>query len=1329
MRNLLKNINLFIFKCLIVFCVLFNITGTHAQIYPVQISNQLIPPYSGYLPDYADPSSEKLRLILQFNDFTKPNYDVKLKLEIKGNGFSLVTKQLYNPPPISLQPGVPFILTGTDLAPYLNSNNLDFIGINQSQYEQRMALPEGYYSICVTAYDYSNPAKIQVSNTACSNAWFTLSNPPLLNLPGCNSILTPQTPQNILFQWTPVNIGSPNSANSTEYEFALWEIKPDSSANPNQVVLSTAPIYSTTTNLTIVNYGITEPPLNLYTKYAWRVRAVDLSGRDWFKNNGYSQVCSFTYGNVGNVLGNSLSLNLTAQGITHRMGLCSWNNQSAFTNYKLQVRKQGTTNWFDYNTTTNSEKINNLEANTDYEARVRGESNSYTSDWSNTATFRTLSEPVYGCGDQSQLNDPLPANPLPVTKAIPGLIVQSGQFEVKVTQISPNGGQGWYKGKGIAKVMGLPVAVQFTNIYIDDNNRHQQGVIQAMTKGIDNWLHQWDIKDAEENASYFNGTIDSVHVNANGQICVYFQGTGRDSCFDAPNQNVVVVRDENGNQYTVQLIPPPPKVIGPTNYFQVSNDVLEASDSLKVVFEASPNQKFGFDAKKYTAWTNNYELIKLAGGKTYFVPYKSVGENQNDEVYANVTAFNFDAQKLSFKTVGGQTCTAVNVQGKLYKLTVPHTANAVYAWYNGKKIGKLSVISLPAITRKLVIVPVNNATINNQALNNQALNTIFQQANVSWSVSIKSSFNYSLSPNGLQAADAGLMSKYSPEMRALRDAYRNADSTYDKQAYYVFVVNNFSDPNIKGYMVRGRALGFVAASATVKDIAHELAHGAFGLEHTFPTIQKSSSDNLLDYKQGTELSKVQWEEMQKSGPIFNWFDDEEDAAMAAEDLIKWLKRFFDVNCINNYKNYDGVIPECAWNNMLLDAMPDKGKGCAMVCGLLDGAFITIKDAINITALVDCWSPLNPNSSSQYCEDVKSKTIESIKTIREICGSSEGYRKIYNAIIKELDDWSVATFCTDRTCAYNQGKLLFDLLSVFYGGTEVKAALKSGVAGARIAQMMEEVDKTFKIISKTFTSLGKSITKTAAGIQLCVKLNGNPNFVLATLDASKKAIKFNNVELPASVQGDVIGKLDGINYIEGGIVKRGDIEIIEYEGSNGNKVAGWRMINSIINKKLITKPSWLPNRIIIGNHSNPVGIIGVYSKSLPNGSVIQDTKNVLEELNFDVATTQNFKSISKDGFKLLNTPSSFYKNPTQFWEEFNKPWLDNLKLNKSNVIVLSDRSNELLKYVLNPNGTFLLENGQRVLTGFGKEIQYMDNLVNQGLYMWDGINGVYKYIGN
>jgi hypothetical protein len=55
---------------LLVLCVVF--AGfLRAQIYPVQISAQLVPPYSGYLPDYADPSAGKLKVILQFNDFSQ----------------------------------------------------------------------------------------------------------------------------------------------------------------------------------------------------------------------------------------------------------------------------------------------------------------------------------------------------------------------------------------------------------------------------------------------------------------------------------------------------------------------------------------------------------------------------------------------------------------------------------------------------------------------------------------------------------------------------------------------------------------------------------------------------------------------------------------------------------------------------------------------------------------------------------------------------------------------------------------------------------------------------------------------------------------------------------------------------------------------------------------------------------------------------------------------------------------------------------------------------------------------------------------------------------
>jgi len=557
---------------LLVFCVSHSNDLLRAQIYPVQISAQLVPPYSGYLPDYANPTAEKLKVILQFNDFSQAQYNIKLRFEIKGNGFTISTKTFYNPPPITLLPGQPLLLSGADLAPYLNTNNLDFVGINQSQYQQRMALPEGYYSICVKAYDYYNTSPIQISNEACAQAWFTLSDPPYLNLPICGTAISPLTPQNILFQWTPVNMASPNSAFNTEYEFSLYESRPDSSANPNQVVLSTAPIFSTTTQQTFFNYGIAEPPLNLYMKYIWRVRVKDITGRDLFKNNGYSQICTFTNGTIKNIFGNSLGLTLTGRAIDHRNGECVYTKQSIYSKYLLQVKKQNTNYWFNFPSTSGSERIPNLEPNTVYECRVRGEAVTLIGEWSNTEIFKTLGPPVYSCNDNT-----IPVNvatqPLAPSKAIVGLVIQSGQFEVVATQIQSNGQPGWYKGKGYALVFGgLPVAVKWDNIYIDSDQRQQQGIIEAMTKGVNKWIANWQTENGDGATYYSDQEIDSVYVNSLGEIIIKYPNGNTTIVPWKDKENPYQITDKNGNTWLV--FPPNGNVIEVTE--EMKNIIKEA---------------------------------------------------------------------------------------------------------------------------------------------------------------------------------------------------------------------------------------------------------------------------------------------------------------------------------------------------------------------------------------------------------------------------------------------------------------------------------------------------------------------------------------------------------------------------------------------------------------------------------------------------------------------------------------------------------------------------------------------------------------------------------
>jgi hypothetical protein len=174
----------------------------------------------------------------------------------------------------------------------------------------------------------------------------------------------------------------------------------------------------------------------------------------------------------------------------------------------------------------------------------------------------------------------------------------------------------------------------------------------------------------------------------------------------------------------------------------------------------------------------------------------------------------------------------------------------------------------------------------------------------------------------------------------------------------------------------------------------------------------------------------------------------------------------------------------------------------------------------------------------------------------------------------------------------------------------------------------------------------------------------------------------------------------------------------------------------IPKILTMKPSWMPNRVIEGSLDNPKGLLGVFNKNLPDGSTISDTKNALEDIDFPEASASNFKTLSKDGFKLLNTPSEFYQNSDQFWDQYNKVWLNDLATKKADIIILSDKSNDLLKYVwkkdaLTGEAVFDLVPGtnQRIKTGFGREIEHMEDLVTKGKYQWDNVNGLYKNIEN
>ena len=102
-----------------------------------------------------------------------------------------------------------------------------------------------------------------------------------------------------------------------------------------------------------------------------------------------------------------------------------------------------------------------------------------------------------------------------------------------------------------------------------------------------------------------------------------------------------------------------------------------------------------------------------------------------------------------------------------------------------------------------------------------------------------------------------------------------------------------------------------------------------------------------------------------------------------------------------------------------------------------------------------------------------------------------------------------------------------------------------------------------------------------------------------------------------------------------------------------------------------------------------------------GRYKDDTRAIIEELGIPKST--DFSG-NPGGFNMLNTPDNLYITPDQFWNEYNKPFLDKAIARGDEIIMTT---------VLNQN-TLYDEVGN--LTGYGREYYY---LLEHGYIYVDG----------
>lgn len=260
------------------------------DVWPVQVSGSMLPPYSLNLKVYSLERAEDLSFNVMLRDPVQANLLVRPVITIEQNGSIIYqTDPNYAGKTILLSQFDQMLLNGAGLGEYLSNTALIGATANSTG---SIEVPEGFNQICLQMYGVER--NVPVSNKFCISGNFRLSQPPQIVKPSFNEKIKMPEVQNFVFSWQPMHIGSPNNPGPVEYTFELVEL-PMGVMNANDGFASALRVYSTKTMATSFIYTQGEPTLEPNKYYAWRVTATSVMypTSKLFQNDGKGEVSVF----------------------------------------------------------------------------------------------------------------------------------------------------------------------------------------------------------------------------------------------------------------------------------------------------------------------------------------------------------------------------------------------------------------------------------------------------------------------------------------------------------------------------------------------------------------------------------------------------------------------------------------------------------------------------------------------------------------------------------------------------------------------------------------------------------------------------------------------------------------------------------------------------------------------------------------------------------------------------------------------------------------------------------------------------------------------------
>jgi hypothetical protein len=907
-----------------------------AGTYPVQVNTMLIPPYSLSLSDYSSGLTEKLAITLLNRDLMQPQLKVKLRLTIKcASDLTLRTKPDVWFEPIVLDAGIPTRLTLEEVMPYFLLKNLDVQG-----YMKGDALPEGLIEFQVEVFEYSSG--VSISMNTVSVAHLSLPKPPKLIQPENGKIIPLVDPTNLLFQWAPQYFGNTGAIN---YEFILKEL-PANILSIEDAFLSAPTVYQSTHESTSFLYSASEPALQVGKKYAWAVRSIlnqDTDPNIRLDNNGYSTINSFDVSEL-NLPPTGINATVTPEGEID----LKWTPRMNHTKFVVTFSRddQEPKVWHDIQTTEPNAKISNIAPGYAYVFRIGAYCASIAEPtYSNYSTVKvSQSEETVNpdCGKKPTIEI---TNRNPIEKLDVDDKIMVGDFPVRLTQVT--GGGGTFSGTGVTFIpyLNSNLSVTFSNIGVNTDKCLISGMVSVDVDKNESGLVNLDALDqggtggkVVAGVAKVDKVLDftmpeklTMQYTPETGTMEFFDGSTSVGSVDIPKNKAaesdfpVTVEDKDGNVYEIQENPEKSSNNDAAPYVAVKlgnqeGPILDGSMSFTslaqnegvVTFENDDTSQYAIDQTQdyYQSVMIIKDKYQLLDGK-YKVKWKYIPPGKTEQIIAKLdNKNNIDPTKVKFKTrVGKVYESAYNSENNTYTITLVGGQDAdgqeLFAIYPSttpgiwSNLGKLNIISYTPVERSLVLVKTLENDDTEAGKVEDELNQIYNPVGVNWTVS---SEQFTYNADGLFEGGSGILSTYLPNMRTLNAAFK-ADKaakglSIDSKAAYLFLVNQAAggDRDKQGFMPRGMQFGYINTEAFSSSprgaiIAHELGHGVFRLYHTFNANYgdvavgtQGSTDNLMDYKGGTELAKWQWDMIYDPAILNGLFDgDKEGEIKLAND--------------------------------------------------------------------------------------------------------------------------------------------------------------------------------------------------------------------------------------------------------------------------------------------------------------------------------------------------------------------------------------------------------------------------------------------------------------